>query len=592
MKTFLIVLLMFLCCNTVAAQRPIWLSGESADGKTLKLLWFLKTWETGLTGFDIKRRIGNGGWEKLSPTAIFPEISLKKSLQNVEPNEAQQSRLKAKLQNYIAQKHIWEIPASLMLKQLYAGKEMLQAITMTVAYDYDLALITGFGRVDRTAVAGSSYEYGLFFIKNDVAEDNAAATFTWKSGTAAMLDPKISITSQPVAKTKRVQLTWKLDTMQLKNTKIVGYNIYKRIGASWKKLTTSPVASSGNDKSLFTYFDNTSLSNQNVQYGLSAQSLFGNEGQKTVYTYNAAENPVNHQLPVLAEVASSADNFANGFNINWTFPKELEKLLKGFTVEKANLPGDFKIVSPLLQPSQRSFTDKSFTPPGGYARLRVNVLYKDDEQLSSNEKMIFYLPAIALAPPSNVTAKWLKENDRTFIDISWEPRAASDSLLQEYHFYVSNPFDTALYLQSSMPEIKENHLRYEIFNSKTTTYRLKIVPVSRYNTEGGASDLITVNAPATVLTIPGFDSYFVDTANRVTLRWNYNTSEVKGFRIFQDEKLIAGDDILKKDTQSYTTAPLKDDEKYVYTLQAVNEGGIESRLSLPLDVLIYKRGKN
>ena len=55
---------------------------------------------------------------------------------------------------------------------------------------------------------------------------------------------------------------------------------------------------------------------------------------------------------------------------------------------------------------------------------------------------------------------------------------------------------------------------------------------------------------------------------------------------------IAGENELKKDTHSFTTTSLKDDEKYVFTLQAIGDNGIASPVSYPVNVLVYKKGKN
>ena len=93
--------------------------------------------------------------------------------------------------------------------------------------------------------------------------------------------------------------------------------------------------------------------------------------------------------------------------------------------------------------------------------------------------------------------------------------------------------------------------------------------------------------------MPEISSYTVDEPNRVTVQWKLDDlADVKGFRVFQNGSIVAGEDILKKDTRSFTTASLKDDEKYVYTLQVITQNGLESPVSYPLNVLLYKKGKN
>jgi hypothetical protein len=56
--------------------------------------------------------------------------------------------------------------------------------------------------------------------------------------------------------------------------------------------------------------------------------------------------------------------------------------------------------------------------------------------------------------------------------------------------------------------------------------------------------------------------------------------------------MVAAETDLKKDMQSFTTAPVKEDERYIFTLQAISENGIESPVSFPVNVLVYKKSKN
>jgi hypothetical protein len=580
-----IVVLLFFFCQAALAQEAS-LLGESADGKTVRLLWFFSTWDKNTKGFDIKRRMANGNWQTLNSSLIVPEISLTKSFLNVDPNTSENNRLHNKLQQWAAQKKVKLVSAARFLQILSSDDKAVQQLNIALALDYDLALVSGFALVDRSTTAGTTYEYGLFPVKTN-NEESLVATFTWKAGTAAMLSPSVNVTARPYPVNNTIELQWTLDKEKTKDLAVAGYNIYKRVGPAWKKLNTTPIGGS-NDQTSFTYFDNSSSASQLVNYAFSLQTMFGNEGSKVQYVYRPAEHPLTYKTPQLDDVATRGNTFV----LNWIFPKEKEALLKGFVVAKANLPDTTKQRSALLPASQRSFTDNRFSPAGSYVQFSVKAVYNDGEEVPSNEQLAFYLPPLALPKPTHVTGQWIKEADKTWIALSWDLKPSTDSLTQRYHLYASSPADTSLSLQASGPDITENHLRFDVFNTKAATYKFKIVPVSKYNTEGPASDLLTVYAPATVLGIPALDSFSVDSSNRVSLYWKYgDTSGIKGFRLLQNGTEIVGADRLPKETQTFTTAPLQEDERYVFTLQAISAYGIQSPVSYPLNVSIYKRRK-
>ncbi len=581
--TFIVFFLLQAC--VAAGQPPAVLAGESADGKTVRLLWFLSKWDGTISGFEIKRRQAGGPWQPLHTKPVIPEISLAKTYENVDRSVAEQNRLRLKLQGLIRSKQVKQLPATDFRQWLSSGDKALQELNAVLASDYDLALAAGFALVDRTAAPGFGFDYGLFAAGS--TNSGPLALYSWMSGTQAKLTPPVALTARPFAKNNTVQLQWTLDTTSKKGLVVAGYHVYKRIATAWKQLNTAPVAGS-NNQTVFTWFDRTTPATQNATYAVALQTVFGNRGDKQLYNYRAAENLATLPAPQLSDVAV-ADN---GFHLAWTFPEDKEPLLDGFTVEKGQPSGDWQAVIRRLPASQRRVMEQSPSAPGRSIPFRVKAIYKNEKETVSNVQEVFYLPASALAAPTGLKGRWVKEDGRTFIHLSWDKKPSADTLIEGYHLYVSTPLDTLFSLQGSGPRITGKETSYEVFNTAAADYRFRVAPVSIFSTEGRMSETIMVRAPATVLSMPRLDSFSIDTANRVTLHWRYaEQSGIKGFRLYQNGKEIAGVSSLTRTSQRFVTAPLPADEKYVFTLQAVSEEGVESPVSYPLNVLVYRQRK-
>jgi hypothetical protein len=588
-RTAILLTFLFSTFWVYAQNETASLMGESSDGKTVKLIWFFKTWDKNTQGFDIKRKSSNGrNWTPVNSPTIVPEISVSKALSNVEPDPAEAKRLSDKLGVLVSKKNTKEISAANYANRLSTDKDALRALSFAIALDYDFALLNGFALVDRTP--GTSHnEYGLFLKKNGKTEDKPVATFDWNYGTSVDLNPGIIVNAIPTATRKMVQILWKADQSKLKNANVVGFNIYKHAGGKWSKLNYGPVAVK--EKGDFTFFDSTGTATGVSAYAVSAVSMFGNEGNKVEYKYDPADHPIEYKAPELGMINSAGENFENGFLLTWTFPKEYEKFLKGFVVEKNNLPGTYKQVGELIEPQVRTINEKTFSPPATYVQFRLKAVYKDERILPGNERLYYYLPVIYAPKPQNLTGHWTKDNGKTYIDLNWQQKAKDDSLTSGYQLYALNPMDNKMYLEGSVDLITGNSFRYEVFNRQATKYKFVIAAVSKFKAVGHFSDTAYVTAPTQSLAMPVIYPYSVD-SSKVILNWTYkDVPDLKGFRVYQNGNLIASENVLSKDTRKFITPDLKIGETYQFTLQAITESGIESAPSIPRSVNVYRSSK-
>jgi len=555
---------------------------QSPDGKTVKLIWFFKTWSKDITGFDIKRREGQGEWEKLNKSAIYPGVSANKDMAAVETDIAETKRIKAKVQKLISEKKLKEIDTKAYLEKLNGDNSALQGLAYVIALDYDLALANGFAFVDRSVTRKKKYEYALF-IENG---GNMLASASWQYGDQPDLNVIKDLATVPTAKKGKVQLTWKADTVKMKAAYVAGFNIYR----DGKKLNQSIVMAAGSsDHTSFSWFD--SSVNSVAQYQVNAVTIFGIEGPRSSYSYNVGDHPDEYKSAEVGEISSEGDNFSNGIKVAWTFPKEYEKYLAGFYVEKDNMPAGYKQVSELVNANARSFVDKTPSPVASYIRFRVITIYKDQTRIESQQKLYYYFPTVKPPKPQHLTAKWVKENGKLMVDLSWDEKAKDDTLTESYIIYASNPVSNKFYQEAGLEPIKGHNYKYEIQYESASQYKFCVAALSIYKTESLLSDTAKVLVPSLQLPYPAISNTTLD-SNKVTISWNYpDIWDLKGFRIYQNGNIVASEYELHKDAKFFTTPGLKWGANYSFSVQAVSETGVVSDVSVPATISIQAAAK-
>ena len=162
------------------------LIGEG-NGEVVRLKWVASSWPQNLEGFFIKRRSvtneNSSSWTAIHTDIIYPELSVHKSLANVETLASEQKRLNAKLTKMIGEGKARELSRAAFYQEILTNQVQLKNLRIGFVVDYDLALLEGFGLVDRNMAAGQTYEYGLFAKHSDQAvDDKPTDTFTWKYG--------------------------------------------------------------------------------------------------------------------------------------------------------------------------------------------------------------------------------------------------------------------------------------------------------------------------------------------------------------------------------------------------------------------------
>lgn len=470
----------------IAQEQIVNLLAQSSEGKTVKLVWFFNSVKQDVSGFDIKRKDGLGEWQKLNTAPIMPGISLKKDLTPTGPDNIEASRIKEKLKDLLKSGILQEYNYSSFMAKWKAGDKAIMDIFSLAELDFDVSLISGFGYVDRTVTQKTDYQYGLF----EQGTNKLLAQVNWNYGEIPDLNVVQEITSRVVPGSGRgIQLMWTADMAKMKAGYVAGFNIYKR----GIRLNDRPIiATEGKDPSVFMWVDKAASTSVTDQYSISAESLFGIEGIIKSYKFNPSEHPAEYKRPLITNLSSQGYYFKDGTVMQWSFPAEYERYIRGFFVEKDNIPAGYTIVSDLLHPSTRSFLDHTGSQANYYIRARVVALYNDRSMIYGTERLFNYFPSTEAPKPQNTTIKATTENKRSILIISWDPPVNGDNTTYQYRLYQYDALNDKYVLLADKLPVSTNSYKY---TGNGTNFKFYVAAVNRSGSESIPGDIVTWQMP-------------------------------------------------------------------------------------------------
>ena len=579
-KSILAILILFGSHYLFAQRDNVSLLAQSPDGKLVKLVWFFKSWNSDITGFDIKRKEGLQDWVKLNTAPILPEVSAKKKLNVVEPDKNEVSRVRAKMYKMLSAKKLTAIDHNEFLEQLNKDYKMVEVLSEKLSRDYDLALIYGFGFVDRSIKRKTNYEYGVFIQGTDILLDSVL----WNYGEIPDLDAVTKITSKSLPGVKGIQVSWTADVSKMRGNFIAGFNIYRQ----GIRLNSLPVVAKGKNAAEFTWNDKTANSEAPSQYSISAQSIFGIEGIIKSYTYNPAEHPEEYEKAEVTEVTALGFYFKDGIRVKWNFPQGYFHFIKGFYIEKANLPEGYKTISPMLDTTSLTFIDKTPSPVEGYVSFRVNAIYNDETVATGSERLYNYFPVRQPPPPMDFKASYATGAKKLSIYFSWG-RIQGDSVTDYYKIYDFDTVSNEFYPITDQP-IKDNRYYYPIERQTSAIHRFYVTSVGRNGSESATSDTVVVFAPSFVLPVPEVTYCYIDNDNghnNIVIKWTYpNITDLKGFRVYQNKSIIANENTLGRSKHELVIPVPEDGGNFEFTIKAVSESGVISQTSNAMSVSV------
>ncbi len=573
------LLFCLLCCVTQlhAQQEQSGLLVQSPDGKNVKLLWTLSSISNDVTGFDVKRKEGMQDWVKLNSEPIVPGVDMKRNFQNQGVTKGEESKLKAKLFKLLSARKLTQTDAS-FIRKLSAGDKTLSSLNKTIGADYDLAVMFGFGFADHSVVNKTDYKYGVFV----AGTGKLLASVSWNYGEVPDLNAVSDITSRSAIGSSGVRVIWNADPKKMKAGNVSGFNIY-RMGI---RLNNEPIKTNSNpkDSTEFSWLDKSANSAIPIQYSISAESVFGIEGSIRSYSYFPAEHPTEYKQAAVEAISSLGYYFKDGISVKWSFPAENEKFIKGFYVEKDNMPNGYKQVSPKLPVSARSFIDKTNSPISAYIRFRVTAVYNDRSEIAGPERLYSYFPVNEPPKPYNLRQHITASGKKSLIELSWDKKLAGDSITDHYKVYVSSSSSDNDKFDLFRENVTGNMIRYPVPEAVAGEYKFFVIAVKKSGVESAPSDTLTVQASTTELPVPVISKTHADT-NKITVQWQYpEITDLKGFMLYMNGAAVASPKELKKNTREYTVPKITAGTTYEFRLRALTVAGLVSDYSPAVQV--------
>ena len=571
-------IMLFFKFSAVAQDDNASLILQSAHGHSVKMLWFFKSWDAGFRGFDIKRKEGiQQDWVRLNKKVIYPSFSAKKDFHNVEPDKQESDRLHATAVKYISAHKIPELDSQTFEKKLFQDEHFLPEISKMVAQDYDLALMSGFAFIDRSPTRKIDYEYGLF----DHETGNLLARASWNYGQVPDLNLITEITSRSTIGKRGILIWWSADQNKLKAGYVHGFNIYR----DGIRLNQDPVMLPDNFHEGYEWFDSTANGTIPNQYSIASESMMDIEGIIKAYTYNPTDHPSTYKKPEVDEVSSLGMYLKDGIRLSWNFPAEYERFIVGYYVEKDNIPEGYKQVSPLLPPGVRGYVDKTSSPIDKYVRFKMVAVYKDRSYIAGKDHVYSYFPLREPPAPINFSETGVFKGKQYFGNFSWDRPMTGDSVTDYYQLYVLEGYNQKLSLVPGTGQIHTNFYSYNMKDVKTGENIFFLMSVGKNGAESKLSDTLVVTVPTSDPPRPTGIA-IIPAENTQKIQWQYNDMfDLKGFRLFINNKLAIGEDSLKRNLRE-CVLNLEGGKNYEFKMQAVTTSNIVSELSDPAAINI------
>ena len=539
----------------------------------VRLKWMPNTWPENLTGFSIKRRTeGAADWQSIHEDLIVPELDPNKPLVNVEPSSSEALRLKQKLNELINVGRASVISRDEYDQEVLNTPYRIENLKLAFLIDYDFALLNGFGLIDRDIPGDGIYEYGLFpKYESELPSDDPISTFVWEYGEM----PEASMDMEAGIRKRRNQTTvrWKVDTDEFISKGLAGFNIYKKTGdGDFKKVnSTLRLISVVNNPEYIVFVDDEAQEGS-VSYAAVPVTPFGTEGSRVEIAYHPKNVAIFIAPPRLSHQQESEN--LSGVSLLWDFDAEHEQYIEGFQLERrASNQIDFTPIAVDLDPNSRSFHDNQLDKSGMY-HYRLIVRRSIPSTIFSNELSFFYNHSLIPESPTSLIGRYVEDGANGHVELTWD----SGPGLNAYVIYYSKPGERYISQDTRVGVIRQTNHQIDPGQYQRGEWRFAVASVSATGEQSERSKEVRVMVPnRTLPTIVNKSAELVD-STRVRVTWTYadDIDDLKGFRIRQNDEIIANEDQLGKQTREWLSPQLEPGEKYIFQIQAVSDFGVVS----------------
>lgn len=585
------IIYLLLTGNILFAQSNFTLLGEG-NGENISLIWSVDKWDANLDGVYIKRRTirqdgSSTAWENLTIEKLESYCQQNKSLRNVSNSRSIIRRLERKREELLQNSttgstKITEISAEAFNQEMIKDPAVFKMLSLMFLFDYDIALMYGFGFIDTDYPDNNSAEYGLFPIINGVESTTPRATFSW--ATEDTPDLNVNVVSEKIKKRgSRIQLRIEYDGKQLDSKEtLAGFNIYRKINnESFTRINDKVIwLSKASNKRILHYSDQINDENQAYSYSIKPVSIFNNEGKGFDVSWSLA-NEVTIEAPELyTKQHPNFDFIQKGVDLHWNFNENHENEINGFIIQRriGSAP-DFITISDTLLANIREFNDQSLSPSSDKNfHYRVIVLPKDSYGIWSNVLRLFYNPKPIVEGIKPLTASTKIENNQVQVELNWTAAPDFTNQINGFLIYCDRS-GGILAKEADIEPIKTTTYNYLIEGGTGRLYKFN---VKYENTDGSPSDYtdtISVVIPSKKLPFVTIWPFSVE-ENKLSFEWRFpnDIADLKGFRIFLNNEIIRDENEINANQRELLIENLEAGE-YELEIQAVSESGVTSKRS-------------
>ncbi len=451
-------------------------------------------------------------------------------------------------------------------------------------------LATGLGLryTDKSIVKGKSYAYAVFALTDPVVikSDTSGVLIN----TAEVITPPEMPTINVEESDRKVKFTW---NRQIASSDFSGY-YYERSddgGKTFKRLNRRPFVQLTPEQqvtpnSTIELNDSLPVNYRRYYYRIIGITPFGDLGKPSPDIPVMGRDKTAPSPP--ENVAAKNTGKANVL-VTWT-KKIKEPDFAGFLVgrgEKASGPFVPLNLSPLVT-SVTEFTDTSALAHG----TNYYVVSAIDTAGNAGTSIPAYVVMLDSIPPAKPVGLEGKIDSTGIVHLKW--KLGSEPDLMGYLVYKAND------LSHSFTVVSNDFVVANAFTDSITVLTLtkkvyyKIVAFDRNRNPSIYSDVLELLRPDMIAPVSPVFTNFLVTDTSVFLKWvNSSSHDVVSQILYRREKGKNWEPYIKLDmnVSSFNDNKVNKQTWYEYALEAVDDAGLHSKKSFPMNVRVYDSGK-
>ena len=438
------------------------------------------------------------------------------------------------------------------------------------------AQLSGLYLVDKTAKADEKYLYSVHIALPDSLPNDTAFAFTGLSEYQPLPKP---IEFKAQWGDKKVELSWNILYLNhIYNSYIVEKSTDGKTYNAISENATVQVSDPGVSPEYGYWTDSLPDNRAKWYYRIRGVSAFGETGAPSDSIMGHGRIPI-----TIAPVITNKEVINNSeVLLTWEYPEEMNEYVNGFRVYRSASPqGKKERIQEINGGNTRTFSDKN---PGLTNYYIVSAFDIQEEKFSAGLTYAELIDSIPPAPPVNLAGNI---DSTGVVTLTWAKNTEAD--IDGYRVYRSNHPDFEFLLIS--PEVVTDATFTDSIQLKTLTknvyYRFRAIDLRQNQSE--FSEILELKRPDVIPPVSPVIQSVSQQKNGISLVWiNSSSIDVVAHQIYRKEqndtafKLIAT--IKKQDEKesSYTDNTVLSGETYIYHITAMDDSGLISEPSSPV----------